>query len=217
MLANGMIYAVVQISILLYAGLVLLPLLGPPYGTVAERYQGYADNVYLFKVGNYLMGIPALFFFLFLGGVQGFFSRLQEGTGGILFAALLSGAVLIMIWPFGAVISLLGVDIASAGGDVITGGTFDSIVPYSLGLSTIPRAVFLFALSVLLIDKKPLAIAGFIIALLSLVGNLVLTSGKFLPFSLGSALLFHGWVFCCSFYMLRKRTHGIEKAAIQQT
>lgn len=203
MLAGGMAYAVVQIAILVFAGIVLLPLLGPPDGTVAQRYQGYAENHFLFKLGNYLMGLPAPFFLLFLGGVYAYFSSLHQSVRGILVAALLSGAALVMIWPFGAVVSVIGVDIAAAGGDVITGGAFDSVVPYSLGLSALPRAVFLFCLSVLLLHHRWLAYAGFLIAGLSLVGNGIIAAGRFLPFSLGSALLFHIWVFCCSFKMFR--------------
>jgi len=205
MQASGMLYAAVQVSILLYAGIALLPLLGPPGATHQQRYEGYANNHFLFKVGNYLMGLPALFFFLFLGGIYAYFSNLDKNVRGILFTALLSGAVLIMIWPFGAIVSLVGVDIAAAGGDMITGGAFDSIVPYSLGLSTIPRTIFLVTLSVLFTHNKWLSLTGFVIAALSLTGNLILVSGTFLPFSLGSALLFHVWVFCCSFRIFRER------------
>src|SRR4028118_1651048 len=203
--ANGMIYAVVQVSILLYAGIFLLPLLGPPGGTVLQRYEGYANNVFLFKVGNYLMGLPTPFFFLFLGGVYTYFNKIHENLRGILFTALLSGGALIMIWSFGAIISVIGVDIAAAGGDKITSGAFDSIVPYSLGLSALPRAVFLFALSVLLYEHKWLSRLGFSIAALSLIGNMVIAAGMFLPFSLLSAILFHVWVFCCSFTMFRNQ------------
>lgn len=205
MLANGMLYSIVQLSILLYAGIVLLPLLGPPDATVAQRYEGYANNHFLFKFGNYLMGLPAPFFFLFLGGVYAYFNQLHESVRGILFTALLSGAVLIMIWPFGAIVSLIGVDIAAAGGDIITGGAFDSIVPYSLGLSTIPRAIFLIALSLLLMEHKWISRTGFFIAALSFTGNGIIASGTFLPMSLSSAVLFHIWVFCVSLHMLRRR------------
>lgn len=203
MLASGMIYSVVQIAILVYAGFVLLPLLGPPDAAAAQRYEGYASHHFLFKVGNYLMGLPTPFFFLFLGGVYAYFNQLSESVRGILFTALLSGAALIMIWPFGAIVSVIGIDIAAAGGDKITGGAFDSIVPYSLGLSTLPRAVFLFTLSVLLINHKWLSGTGFFIAALSLSGNLVIAAGNFLPLSLSSALLFHVWVFFCSLKMFR--------------
>jgi hypothetical protein len=203
MVANGMVYSTVQVGILIFVGIYLLPLLGPPDATLQQRNNGYAAHHFLFKVGNYLMGLPALFFFLFLGGLYGYFVKLQEGMRGVLFAAMLSGAALVMIWPFGAIVSLIGVDIAAAGGDPITGGAFDSIVPYSLGLSAIPRCIFLFALSVILIEHKWLSRTGFVIAALSLLGNLIIASGTFLPFSLLSALSFHAWVFVCSLKMYR--------------
>ncbi|MDQ4119994.1 MAG: hypothetical protein M3209_00820 [Acidobacteriota bacterium] len=213
MSANGMIYAVVQISILIYAAIFLLPLLGPPGGTVFQRYEGYANNAFLFKVGNYLMGLPTPFFLLFLGGVYAFFNKIHESIRGILFTALLSGSALIMLWSFGAIISVIGVDIAAAGGDKITSGAFDSIVPYSLGLSALPRAVFLFSLSVLLYEHKWLSRIGFFIAALSLLGNMIIAAGMFLPFSLLSALLFQVWVFCCSFKMFRNQKQ-IQESSI---
>ncbi len=206
MLAIGMIYALVQISIFVFAAIYLLPLLGSPDASVAQRAGAYANHAPLFNFGNYLMVLPPIFFFLFLGGVYAYFSGLAESVRGILFTALLSGATLIMIWPFGAVISLLGVGIASQGGDPITASTADSITPLSLALSTIPRAVFLFTLSVLLLPDKWFSRTGFVIAALSLAGSLLIAfGGVFLPLSVGSAVLFHIWVFCCSYKMFRSR------------
>jgi hypothetical protein len=121
---------------------------------------------------------------------------------------------MIMIWPIGAIISILGVDIAGMGGDKVTGWAFDSIVPYSLGLSTIPRAVLLICLSVLLLEHRLLSMIGFLIAGLSLCGTLILVSGSFLPFSLGSAVLFYFWTFAVSYKMFRKRNYLIGDLAL---
>ncbi len=211
MVANGMLYAAAQIGILIFVAICLLPLLGPPSAPGLQAYEAYANHTELFRLGNYLMVLPPLFFYLFLGGVYAYFHKLPEGVRGILFTALLSGAVLIMIWPFGAVLSLVGVEIANQGGDAITAASFDSIVPASLALSTIPRTVFLLCLSVLLLDHKWLSRIGFAIAALSMSGSLLIVYGvPFLPMSLGSALLFHVWIFCCSFKMYRGWGQGQE-------
>lgn len=214
MVANGMIYSLVQVALLVYAGVFILPVLGHPADPVDVRYNAYATYGTRLRIGNYLWAIPPVFFFIFLGGIYVYFNRLHESVRGILFSVLLSGTALIMIWPIGAIISILGVDIAGMGGDKVTGWAFDSIVPYSLGLSTVPRAVFLICLSVLLIGERSLAIPGLIIAGLSLCGTLVLVSGNFLPFSLGSALLFYVWTFLVSLHMFRTRCALLRAIAI---
>ncbi|WP_128547069.1 hypothetical protein [Larkinella soli] len=204
MVANGMIYSVVQLLIFLFCAVFILPELGPPDATVAQRFDAYARNGDLLRLGNYLMILPPLFFYLFLGGAYSYFDGRLDSAKSLLFTALLSGAILIIIWPFGMVISLLGVNIAGQGGDHITGAALDAIPPYSLALSTIPRSVFLLCFSLLLSNHKGLSRAGFVIAGLSLLGSLTLVRGYFLPFSLGSALCFHFWMFFCSRTMFRE-------------
>ena len=203
MLAAGMAFAFLQFGILIFVGSNLLPLLGPPDTPAVQRFMVFAKYADRFKLGNYLMTLPVPFFLLFLGGIQFHLRNINSSYKGILSTAVFSGVAFIMIWPMGAVVSSVGLDIAAAGGDKVTAGVFDSIAPYSLGLSSVPRSVFLCTLCILLPENKWLSKTGFVLALLSFAGSLVIANGNFfIPCMLGN-LLFLVWVFCCSFKMYR--------------
>jgi hypothetical protein len=205
-------YSVAQIGIFVFAAAFILPLLGAPDAPKSLRFEAYIQNAQLLRVGNYLMIIPPVFFLLFLGGLYQHFHHQSLNMGGLVLTAMLSGSAMAMLWPFGAVISLLGVDIAASGGDHITAASFDAITPYSLSLSAVPRALFIFALSALVYERFWLSRAGFLVAILSIIGSGVLISPSFLMYSLSSAVLFHVWVFCCSLSLARTagRKKGIE-------
>jgi hypothetical protein len=209
MLAAGMVFAFLQFGILIFVGSSLLPLLGPPATPAAQRFITFATYADRFKLGNYLMTLPVPFFLLFLGGILFRFRNIDSSYKSILSTAVFSGVAFIMIWPMGAIVSSIGLDIAAAGGDKVTAGVFDSIAPYSLGLSAVPKTVFLFTLCMLITEYKWLSKTGFIIALLSFAGSLVIANGNFfIPCMFGN-LLFLIWVFCFSLKMYR-----IEKTVL---
>jgi hypothetical protein len=199
MIATGMIYSVVQIAALLFSAICLLPVVGPPDGQLEVSFKAHAVYADLFRLANYLMLPPVIFFLLFLGGLYTYFDALVEKAQGISMVAVLSGTAFVMIWPMGAIISLLGVNMAEQGGDMITATALDAMPPYSLALSCIPRVAFLVCTSALLTDHKWLARTGFILAALSLVGSMTFLAFPFFGVSMASTLLFHIWVFCLSF------------------
>jgi hypothetical protein len=204
MLASGMIFAVLQFAILIYVGINLLPLLGRPTTPAAQRFEVFAKYADRFKTSNYLMTLPIPFFLLFLGGIMFHFRELDTSLKSILFTSILSGVAFIMIWPMGAIVSSIGLDIAAAGGDKITVGVFDGIAPYSLGLSSVPKAVFLLATAAMLKDKKWLSIIGYIIAFINFAGSLIIANGNFFGLCMLGNLLSLVWIFCCSLQMYRR-------------
>lgn len=203
MLAAGMVFAFLQFGMLIFVGSNLLPLLGPPDTPAAQRFIVFAKYADRFKLGNYLMTLPVPFFLLFLGGILFHFRNIDRSYKSILSTAVFSGVAFIMIWPMGAIVSSIGLDIATGGGDKVTAGVFDSIAPYSLGLSSVPRSVFLFTLCMLFPENKWLSGTGFVLALLSFAGSLVIANGNFFIPCMLANLLFLVWVFCCSFKMYR--------------
>ena len=203
MLAAGMAFAFLQFGILIFVGSSLLPLLGPPDTPAAQRFIAFATYADRFKLGNYLMTLPVPFFLLFLGGLLFRFRNIDPSYKSILATTVFSGVAFIMIWPMGAIVSSIGLDIAVAGGDKVTAGVFDSIAPYSLGLSSVPKSVFLFTLCMLITEYKWLSRTGFLLALLSFAGSLVIANGNFfIPCMLGN-LLSLIWIFCFSLKMYR--------------
>src|SRR5215203_4980421 len=122
MLSAGMAFAFLQFAILIFFGSNLLPLLGPPNTPAVERFTAFAKYADRFKMGNYLMTLPIPFFLLFLGGIQFHFRNIDNAYRSILSTAVFSGVAFIMIWPMGAIVSSIGLDIAAAGGDKVTAG-----------------------------------------------------------------------------------------------
>jgi hypothetical protein len=204
MLASGMVFAFLQFVILMYVGSSLLPLIGPPGSPAVQRFEAFAKYADRFKAGNYLMTLPIPFFLLFLGGLIYHFRELDISFKSILFTSILSGVAFIMIWPMGAIISSIGLDIAVSGGDKVTVAVFDGIAPYSLGLSSVPKAVFLLTLAVILKDKKWLSASGYIVALINLAGSLIIANANFFMVCMFGNLLSLVWIFCCSLQMYRR-------------
>jgi hypothetical protein len=204
MLASGMMFAFLQLAVLIYVGITLLPLLGPPTTPAVQRFEAFAKYADRFKTSNYLMTLPIPFFLLFLGGIMFHFRDLNESLKTILFTSILSGVAFIMIWPMGAVISSIGIDIATAGGDKVTVGVFDGIAPYSLGLSSVPKAVCLFTLAIILKDRKWLSLSGYIVAFINFAGSFLIANGNFFPVCMFGNLLSLVWIFCCSLQMYRR-------------
>lgn len=204
MLASGMVFAFLQFAVLIYVGITLLPLLGPPTTPAVQRFEAFAKYADRFKTSNYLMTLPIPFLLLFLGGIMFYFRELNASLKSILFTSILSGVAFIMIWPMGAVISSIGIDIATAGGDKVTVGVFDGIAPYSLGLSSVPKAVFLFTLAILLKDKKWLSLSGYIVAFINFAGSFIIANGNFFGLCMLGNLLSLVWIFCCSMKMYRR-------------
>ena len=107
-----------------------------------------------------------------------------------------------LMWPLGAVISDLELDLAQAGGDAVTVSVLDAIAPYSLALSAFARAVFVMALSVPILrlgkGLRMTGWSGLVVASLSLLGTTTLVFGAAFPILALSTLLFDVWllVFC---------------------
>ena len=204
MLASGMMFAFLQFAVLIYVGITLLPLLGPPTTPAAQRFEVFAKYADRFKMSNYLMTLPIPFFLLFLGGLMNHFRGLTASLKSVFFTSVLSGVAFIMIWPMGAVISSIGLDIATAGGDKVTVGVFDGIAPYSLGLSSMPKALFLLTLAMTLKDRRWLSASGYVVALINFAGSFIIANGNFFAVCMPGNLLFLVWLFCCSLQMYRR-------------
>lgn len=116
MLAGGMVFSFLQFAVLVYVGINLLPLLGPPTTPAVQRFETFARYADRFKTSNYLMTLPIPFFLMFLGGIISHFPGQDTSLKSIVFTCVISGVAFIMIWPMGAVISSIGLDIASRRG-----------------------------------------------------------------------------------------------------
>jgi hypothetical protein len=85
---------------------------------------------------------------------------MKGGDNTLATAAVTSRAIVAILWPLSAVLNNLGIDIAQVGGDAATIVALDAIGPYMLALSALPRAIFLAAASVGLLNGRSLLCLG---------------------------------------------------------
>jgi hypothetical protein len=220
-LAGGIVYMVAQVSALIVFSTMLLPKMPSIDAPVAERagfYIQYADRL---TVINYLLILPVLFFLVFVGGLYSYLRRLATGEA---FAAIVltAGITTAMIWPFGIVITNIGVEIAREGGDAAVVSALDAMAPLSLALSALPKAVLVAATSIALLQSSPtrrwLVWFGFIVAGLTLIGSLTLVVGELFPVLGFSSLLFYIWVGALSAALLRvERALSLSRSLVTST
>jgi hypothetical protein len=189
-----------------------------PDASVAQHAQFYAQHGSLLGVTNYLLTLPVPFFVLFLGGLFGVLRRTEGFVGTLTVAAMLAGAAMVMIWPFGMLLTSVGPSIVTNGGDHATAWAFDGMAPLSLALSAFPRAVLLGATSLVLLDSRliPRWIGwlGLGLVPISLIGTATLVIGELFPFLGIGTLVFAIWVLTLSSSLLRS-TRAARKAIAQ--
>jgi len=159
------------------------------------------------RLGNYLIAFPVPFFLFFLGGLFEPLRRLAAGRDTLPVTALVAGTATALVWALGAVVADIELDLAQAGGDVETVSALDAIAPYTLALSAFPRAVFVAAASLPLLDFSDTAgwtgRIGLVIAGLSLIGTTTLLSPIGFPVLAVSSLLFDVWLLALCVVLLR--------------
>src|SRR5262249_42033573 len=150
--ASGIVYALLQLVAFAYFGVAVLPHFAPIAAPAAERAAAVAKLGGALRLGNYLLALPTPFFLIFVGGVFTSLRRLPPNAQTPAAIALVAGTAMALIWPLGAIISDIELDIAQAGGDVTTVSALDAIAPYTLALSAFARAVLIGAASLPLLD-----------------------------------------------------------------
>src|SRR5262245_7698610 len=136
-LLSGVVYVVVMLAAFAFFATSILPRFAPIDAPPALRAAAVAALGDTLRLGNYLLVLPAPFFLFFLGGLYTAMRRGADRTLAV--AALAAGTAMALIWPLGGIVSDIELDIARAGGDVITVSSLDAIAPYSLALSAFAR------------------------------------------------------------------------------
>jgi uncharacterized ion transporter superfamily protein YfcC len=198
------VFSVVQFAALVYAAVAVIP---PPLDApLAERAAWYAQHGASLAVGSYLLALPVPCFFLFIGGL--FVILRRAGGDALAVTAAAAGTAAAMLWPLGALLASLGATIAQHGGDAATVLALDGLAPLTLALGGLPRATFLGAASLALLDgrfvPRWLGWAGLAIGVVNLVGSgLVVTVAVFPALILG-LVLFLLWVATLSMVLPRE-------------
>lgn len=206
-LGCGVAFALLQLLVMVFFAVAILPGLGAVDAPAAQRAAAYAEHGDLLRLGNFLLMLPVIFFLFFLGGLYGVLRRAEGGSGAFAMASVLAGAAMAMLWPLAGVISDIGIDMARGGGDAVTIASLDAIAPYSLALSALPRTVLLVATAAVLLQSRVLpgwfAWSGLAVALLSVVGAATLVAEALFPVLALSTMLFEFWLVGLGFALLR--------------
>jgi hypothetical protein len=217
-LGSGIVYGVLQLLAMFAFGMFILPNLGPIGLPAAERAAAYAEHGDLLRLGNYLLVLPTGLFLLWLGGLYGVLRRVEGGSATFTLAGVLAGTAMAMVWPWAAIISDIGIDIARGGGDAVTVSALDAIAPYSLALSALPRTVLLLAASVVLLTSRAvpswIGWMGIGAGVLSVIGTGTLVDPVLFPLLGLSTVAFEVWIVLLSIALLRGSTARVQGSGL---
>lgn len=180
--------------------------------TPVEAATGFRDAAGMVALATFLMVLPFPFALLFLGALD---TVLHRAAGGALVRATISAGVAAFLIPvIGSLVSSIAPAIGAADASVAAGAVvkaIDGVMPLSVALAGLPRAVFLIGVVVILaragLAGRGLTITGYAIAGLGLVGTATFFVQALFPLASLSALLFVVWISVLS-VRLRRRSAG---------
>jgi hypothetical protein len=202
----GVAFGICQIATMIAMSVIVLPHGGAP-GLDAERGRGVLDAADLYRAGNYVFMVSGVLLLGFLGAVATRIRRI-EPSGTLAAVAVAAGAILAVLWPFAGVLHDVALDTGEAGADLRILAAWDSIAPYSLAFSTLPRLFFVGALVLALrhAGTSPwLVRAGTVILVLSAAGSATVVTGAMFPLLALSTLGYELWVVALAVTWLRDR------------
>ena len=184
---------------------VVLPRVGAPGDPALDRGRQILDVESAYRLSNYAFMVAGTLLLGFLGAVH---VRLRQvdASGVLSTVAVASGTALALVWPFAGVLHDVALDTAAAGTDVRILAGWDSVAPYALAFSVLPRVFFVGALVIGLraAGTSPrLARVGIALLPLSLVGSATLVSGALFPLLALSTLGYELWVGAVAWHWLR--------------
>ncbi|MDH2413378.1 hypothetical protein [Nocardioides sp. CER19] len=209
----GVAFGVCQIATMIAMSIFVLPHGGPP-GLDYERGRAVHDAADLYRAGNYVFMVSGVLLLGFLGAVSTRLRRI-ETSGTLATVAVAAGAVLAFVWPFAGVLHDVALDTGDSGADLRILAAWDSVAPYSLAFSALPRLFFVGALVLALrhVGTTPwLVRAGNVILVLSAAGTATVVSGAMFPLLALSTLGFELWIVALAVTWLREptRTGAVE-------
>lgn len=179
--------------------------------TPIEAAIGFRDAGTMVAVGTFLAVLPFPFALLFLGGLDSVLRRV--GDGPLVPAAVSAGIASFLIPAIGALVSAVtpaigAADTSAAAGAVVK--ALDGVMPLSVALGGFPRAVLVITVLVLLaragLAGRVLAISGYAVAGLGVLGTGTFILQALFPVASLSALLFIAWVTALALVLRRRAT-----------
>ena len=201
----GVAFAGCQLAVMVVMATVVLPQAGSPGDPALARGQRVLDAQGSYRLGNFAFVLAGTLLLGFLGAVVAHLRR-ADRSGTLATVAGAAGALLALIWPLGGVLHDVALETAASGTDLRILGGWDSIAPFALAFSALPRVFFLGAvvLGLRAAGSAPwLQRTGLVLIPLALVGSATLVTGALIPLLALSTLGYELWVGAVAVHWLR--------------
>lgn len=201
----GLAFAICQLTVMVGMTALVLPHGGSPSDPPLLRGHHVLAAQELYRVGNLAFMVAGMLLLGFLGAVH---TRLREvdSSGVLATVALASGTLLAAIWPMGAMLHDVALEAAAAGSDVRILSGWDSVAPYTLAFSALPRLFFVGAIVLGLrrAGSSPwLCRIGIVLLPVTLVGTATTITGAMFPVLVLSTLGYELWAGALAWHWMR--------------
>jgi hypothetical protein len=202
----GLVFAGVQLLVMVAMATLVLPLGGSPSDPALVRGQRMLDAATALRIGNYVFMISGVLLLGFLGAVQ---VRLRQAdpSGVLATVGVAAGALLALIWPMAGMLHDVTLEAARAGTDLRLLTGWDAVAPFSLAFSVLPRVFFMGAvlLGLRASGSSPwLQRTGVVVLAVSVIGSATLLHGGLFPVLAVSTLGYELWVGALAWHWLRR-------------
>jgi hypothetical protein len=201
----GIAFTLCQVGVMIFMAIFVLPHAGSPSDLALERGHRVLEAENLYRAGNYAFILAGTLLLGFLGAVYVKLRR-ADSTGVLATVAVAAGTLLTLIWPYAGVLHDVALDTAADGTDLRILGGWDSVAPYSLAFSALPR-LFLVGAIVLALrvtgEARTLQRLGIVLLPLSLAGSATLVAGAAFPLLALSTLGYELWVGALAWHWLK--------------
>lgn len=201
----GIAFTVCQLSVMVLMAVLVLPHGGSPNDPALTRGRAVLGAEDVYRCGNYVFILAGSLLVGFLGAVHVRLRR-ADSSGVLATVAVVAGTLLALVWPLAGVLHDVALDVAVAGADPRVLAGWDSVAPYSLAFSVLPRLFFVGAivLGLRMTGSAPwLQRTGTVLLPLSLAGSATLLVGGLFPLLALSTLGYELWVGALAWHWLR--------------
>lgn len=201
----GLLFTVSQLAVMVGMAIFVLPKGGGPGEDPLTWGNNVLENADLYRFGNYAFMVAGVLLLGFLGAVHVRLRR-ADATGTLAPIALAAGTICAFVWPFAGIIHDVAIDAGEKGTDPRLLAGWDSIAPYSLAFSALPRIFFVLAIVMALriLGKSPwLQRIGVGVVVLSAIGTAVTVAGLAFPALALGTLGYELWIGALAISWLR--------------
>ncbi|MFT3874106.1 MAG: hypothetical protein QM714_15930 [Nocardioides sp.] len=201
----GLAFTICQLAVMIGMSIFVLPKGGTLGDTPTHWGHDVLDAETWYRAGNYAFVLAGTLLIGFLGAVHVKLRR-ADPSGALAAIGVGSGVLLALIWPYAAVLHDVALDVAMKGTDVRMLAGWDSIAPYSLAFSVLPRLFFIaVVVAALRLTGEAVWLQRIGIALLpvGLIATATLMFGGLFPILALSTLGYELWVGAVAWHWLR--------------